>query len=38
MGKKCKLVVGKPEGERTFGRPKHEWKDNIKMGIKEIRY
>jgi hypothetical protein len=24
-------VVGKPEGERLFGRPRRGWKDNSKM-------
>jgi hypothetical protein len=30
------LVVGKPEGKRPLGRPRHRWIDNIKMGILEI--
>jgi hypothetical protein len=29
-------VVGKPERQRTLGRSKRRWEDNIKMGIKEI--
>jgi hypothetical protein len=29
-------VVGKLERERQLGRPRHRWKDNIKMGIREI--
>jgi hypothetical protein len=32
MGKKrnsCRLFVGKPEGERTLGRPKRRWINNI---------
>jgi hypothetical protein len=28
--------VGKPEGKRPLGRPKHRWVDNIKMGLLEI--
>jgi len=27
--------VGKPEGKRPFGRPRHRWEDNIKMGLQE---
>jgi hypothetical protein len=25
------ILVGKPEGKRPLGRPRHKWKDNIKM-------
>jgi hypothetical protein len=28
--------VGKPEGKRPLGRPKHRWIDNIKMDLREI--
>jgi hypothetical protein len=31
-----KILVGKPEGKRPLGRPRHRWKDNIKMDIKEV--
>jgi len=27
--------VGTPEG-KTFGRPRHRWKDNIKMDLQEV--
>jgi hypothetical protein len=30
------LLVGKPEGKRPLGRPKHKWLDNIKMDLREI--
>ena len=26
-----KVLVGKPEGRRTLGRPRRKWEDNIKM-------
>jgi hypothetical protein len=32
MGEKrnvCRLLVGKPEGKRPLGRPRHRWIDNI---------
>jgi len=29
--------VGKPEGMRPFGRPRHRWEDNIKMDLQEVR-
>jgi hypothetical protein len=28
--------VGRPEGKRPLGRPRHRWKDNIKMDLREI--
>jgi hypothetical protein len=28
--------VGKPEGKRPLGRPRHRWVDNIKMDLREI--
>jgi hypothetical protein len=29
------IFVGKPEGKRPLGRPRHRWVDNIKMDLKE---
>ena len=31
-----KVLVGKPEGKRTLGRPRHRWEDNIKMDLEEV--
>jgi hypothetical protein len=31
----CSILVGKPEGKRSLGRPKHRWMDNIKMNLRE---
>jgi hypothetical protein len=31
-----RLLVGKPEGMRPLGRPRHRWVDNIKMDLVEI--
>jgi hypothetical protein len=31
-----KVLVGKPEGKRTFRRSRHRWEDNIRMDRKEI--
>jgi transcription termination factor 2 len=31
-----RLLVGKPEGKRPLGRPRHRWIDNIKMYLLEI--
>jgi hypothetical protein len=28
--------VGKPEGKRPLGRPRHRWEDNIKMDLQEV--
>jgi len=30
------ILVGKPEGKRPLGRPRHRWEDNIKMDLKEV--
>jgi hypothetical protein len=31
-----RILVGKPEGKRTLGRPRRRWVDNIKMNLREI--
>jgi hypothetical protein len=31
-----RVLVGRPKGERLLGRPRHRWKDNIKMDFREI--
>ena len=31
-----RVLVGKPEGKRPFRRPRHRWKDNIKMALWEV--
>ena len=31
-----RVLVGKPEGKRTLGRPRHRWDDNIKMDLQEV--
>ena len=30
--------MGKPEGKRPLGRPRHRWEDNISMDLKELGY
>jgi hypothetical protein len=30
-----RMLVGKPEGMRTLGRPRRRWEDNIKMDLQE---
>jgi hypothetical protein len=32
------VSVRKSEGNRPFGRPRHRWKYNIKMGLQEVGY
>ena len=32
------LLVGKPQGKRSLGRPRHKWEDNIKMDLQEVRW
>jgi hypothetical protein len=39
MGEKInvyRLLVGKPKGKRSLGRPRRKWVDNIKMDLLEI--
>ena len=31
-----RVLVGKPEGKRPLGRPRHRWDDNIKMDLQEV--
>jgi hypothetical protein len=31
-----KMLVGKPEGKRLFGRCRHRWEDNITINHKEV--
>ena len=31
-----RVLVGKPEGKRTLGRPRRRWEDNIKMDLREV--
>jgi hypothetical protein len=34
--KMYKVLVGKPEGNRPLGRPRHRWEDGIRMDLREI--
>ena len=31
-----RVLVGKAEGKRQFGRPRHRWEDNIKIDLQEV--
>jgi hypothetical protein len=31
-----RVFVGRPEGKRPLGRPRHRWEDNIKLDLREI--
>jgi len=31
-----RVLVGKPEGRRTLGRPRRKWIDNIRMDLQEV--
>jgi hypothetical protein len=31
-----RMLVGKPEGKRTLGRPRRRWVDNIKMDLRDL--
>jgi hypothetical protein len=32
------ILVGKPEGRRSLGRPRRRWEENIKMDLGEIGF
>jgi hypothetical protein len=31
-----RVLVGKPEGKRQLGKPRHRWEDNTKMDLQEV--
>jgi hypothetical protein len=31
-----RVLVRRPKGKRSLGRPRHSWEDNIKMDFREI--
>ena len=31
-----RVLLGKPEGRRPLGRPRHRWVDNIRMDLQEV--
>ena len=31
-----RVLVGKPEGKRPLGRPRHRWEDNIKRKLEGV--
>jgi len=31
-----RVLVGEPEGKRSFGRPGRRWEDNIKKDLQEV--
>ena len=31
-----RVLVGKPEGKKPLGRPRHRWVDNIRTGLQEV--
>jgi hypothetical protein len=32
------ILVGRPEGRRPLGRPRHRWEDNIKMDLRKTGF
>ncbi|KAJ4446570.1 hypothetical protein ANN_13267 [Periplaneta americana] len=33
-----RVLVGRPEGKRSLGKPRRRWEDNIKMDLMEVAY
>jgi len=31
-----RVRVGKPEGKRSMGRPRHRWENNMKMALQDV--
>jgi hypothetical protein len=31
-----RVLMGKPEGKRPLGRPRHRWEDGIRMDFREV--
>jgi len=31
-----RVLMGKPEGKRSLGRPRRRWEDNINMDLQEL--
>jgi hypothetical protein len=31
-----RILLGRPEGRRTLGRPRRRWEDNIKMDLQKV--
>jgi hypothetical protein len=39
MGEKrdaYRILLGRPEGRRPLGKPRHRWEDNIKMDLQDV--
>ena len=34
----CRVLVGKPKGKRSLGRPRHRWEDNITVDLQEVEW
>jgi len=33
-----RVLVGKPEGRRSLGRPRRRWVDNIRIDLQEVGF
>jgi len=33
----CRALMGRPKGNKQFGRPRRRWDDYIKMNLQEVR-
>jgi hypothetical protein len=31
-----RVLVGRPEGKRPFGKPRRRWEDNVKTDLQEV--
>jgi hypothetical protein len=35
-GSMYRVLVGKSEGKRPLGRPRHRWEDNVRIDLQEV--
>ena len=34
----CMMFVGRSEGKRLLRRPRHRWRENVKMDLQEVEW
>ena len=34
----CMMFVSRPEGKRLLRRPRHRWRENVKMDLQEVEW
>jgi len=34
--RRCSVLVGKPDGKKSLGKPRRKWEDNVEMDLKTV--